>query len=111
MTRLSRIVLLVPSRILLVLVYLTSDYVQHVHRGLLLPLIAFLYLPLTILAYAFMVAWGQSDTGLGFVVVMIYMVIDMASLAASTVLRDREHGAPWHAETRQATDLRGPNRV
>ena len=42
-------------RIALVLLFLLSNYLERAYHGLLLPLLGFIFLPLTTLAYAWMV--------------------------------------------------------
>jgi len=46
------IILLAFPRIALVLLFLFSNYLQRAYHGLILPLLGFLFLPLTTLAYA-----------------------------------------------------------
>ena len=91
MSCLSQIVFLVLPRIVLVLVYLNSDYLQQAaNRGLLLPLVGFVFLPLTVLAYALMVDVGQSDTSIGFLLLIISMATDLGSLFVVASHRRRQ---------------------
>jgi len=88
---LSQIAFLVLPRIVLVLVYLNSDYVQQAaYHGLLLPLVGFVFLPLTVLAYALMVDVGQSTTSIGFLLLIICIATDLGSLFVGASHRRRE---------------------
>jgi hypothetical protein len=88
---LSQIVFLVLPRIVLVLVYLNFDYVQQAaHKGILLPLVGFVVLPLTVLAYALMVDVGQSATSIAYLLLIICIATDLGSLFIGTSNRRRE---------------------
>ena len=80
MSYLSQIAFLVFPRVVLLLVYLDSDYVQNAYRGLLFPLIGFLFLPLTVLAYALLVDIEQSSTGVGYLVLIGSVAVDLGSI-------------------------------
>ena len=89
MSYLSQIAFLVFPRVVLLLVYLDSDYVQNAYRGLLFPLIGFLFLPLTILAYAFLVDIEQSSTGIGYLILIGSLAIDLGSIFVGVSNRRR----------------------
>ena len=80
MSDLSQVAFLVFPRVVLLLVYLDSDYVQNAYRGLLFPLIGFLFLPLTVLAYALLVDIEQTTTGIGYLVLIGSLTIDLGSI-------------------------------
>jgi hypothetical protein len=67
-------------RIALLLLFFFSHYLQRAYHGFLIPLIGFLFLPLTTLAYAWMVNTGQPTTGLNLVILIIAVVIDIGGL-------------------------------
>jgi hypothetical protein len=90
MSCLSQIVFIMLPRIVLVLVFLNTTYVQRAaNHGLLLPLVGFVFLPLTVLAYALMVDVGQSDTSIGFLLLIISMATDLGSLFVGASHRRR----------------------
>lgn len=90
MSCLSQIVFLVLPRIVLMLVYVNTTSVQRAaNHGLLLPLVGFVFLPLTVLAYALMVDVGQSDTSIGFLLLIISMATDLGSLFVGASYRRR----------------------
>jgi len=81
----------VLPRIVFALVYLNFDYVQRAaDKGLLLPLAGLVFLPLTVLAYALMVDVGQSETNIGYALLIICMTTDLGSLFLGTLNRRRE---------------------
>jgi hypothetical protein len=77
------IVVLAFPRIALVLLFLFSNYLQRAYHGLILPLVGFLFLPLTTLAYAWMANTGRPTTGVNLVVLIIAVVIDLGGLGGS----------------------------
>jgi hypothetical protein len=74
------IVVLAFPRIALVLLFLFSNYLQHAYHNLLLPLVGFLFLPLTTLAYAWMANSHRPTTGVNLVILIVAVVIDLGSL-------------------------------
>jgi len=85
------IVFLVFPRIALVLVFLSSNYLQRAYHGLLLPLLGFLFLPLTTLAYAWMMNTRQPIAGINLLILIIAVVIDLGGLS----------GGEYHRRTRR----------
>ena len=84
------IVFLAFPRIALVLLYLSSNYLQRAYHGLLLPLLGFLFLPLTTLAYAWMTNTRQPIAGFNLLLLIIAVVIDLGGLS----------GGEYHRRTR-----------
>ena len=79
-------------RIALLLVFFFSHYLERAYHGLLLPLLGFLFLPLTTLAYAWMVNSGLPTTGINLLILIVTVVIDLSSLS----------GGEYHRRTRWA---------
>jgi len=52
------ILLLAFPRVVLLLLFIFSNYLERAYHGLILPLIGFLFLPLTTLVYAWMANTG-----------------------------------------------------
>ena len=67
-------------RIALLLLFLFSNYLQRAYHGLLLPLAGFLLLPLTTLAYAWMVNSGLPIAGINLIILIIAVVVDLGGL-------------------------------
>jgi hypothetical protein len=76
-------------RVALVLIFLFSNYLQRAYHGLLLPLIGFLFLPLTTLAYAWMVNTGLPTTGTNLLILIVAVVIDLGGLGGGAYHRSR----------------------
>jgi hypothetical protein len=83
------ILLLAFPRIALVLIFLFSNYLQRAYHGLILPLLGFLFLPLTTLAYAWMVNTGRPTAGVNLVILIVAVVIDLGGLGHGASRRRR----------------------
>lgn len=77
------IVVLAFPRVALVLLWLLTNYLQRAYHGLLIPLLGFIFLPLTTLAYAWMVNNGQAHhiEGVNLVILIVAVVIDLGGLS------------------------------
>lgn len=84
------IVVLLFPRVVLVLLFLLSNYLQHAYHGLLVPLIGFIFLPLTTLAYAWMINSRMPMEGVNLVILIIAVVVDLGGLG----------GGEWHRRRR-----------
>ena len=83
------IVFLAFPRIALALLYLFSTYLQRAYHGLILPLLGFLFLPLTTLAYAWMVNTRQPIAGINLLILIVAVVIDLGGLSRGEYHRRR----------------------
>ncbi len=77
-------------RVVLVLMYLLSDYLQRAYHGLLLLVLGFLFLPLTTLAYAWMVNSHRPLDGVNLLILIVAVIIDVGGLG----------GGEWHRRSR-----------
>ena len=71
-------------RLALALVWLFSDFLRAPYQTFLWPLLGFFFMPLTTLAYAW--AWhygGGSINGVGLVVVVLAVLVDLGLLGTS----------------------------
>jgi len=74
------ILVLAFPRIVLLLLFFLSNYLERAYHGLIIPLLGFLFLPLTTLAYAWMVNNNQPTAGVNLVILLVAVVIDLGGL-------------------------------
>lgn len=84
------ILFLAFPRIALLLLFLLSNYLQHAYHGLIIPLLGFVFLPLTTLAYAWMANSALPATGINLLILIIAVVIDLGGIG----------GGEYHRRTR-----------
>ncbi len=76
------IVILAFPRIALLLMWFFSTYLQRAfHGGLLVPLIGFIFLPLTTIVYAWEINSGMPLAGINLVWLLIAVIIDLGGLS------------------------------
>jgi hypothetical protein len=83
------IVFLAFPRITLAWLFLFTNYLERAYHGLILPVLGFLFLPLTTLAYAWMVNTRQPIAGVNLVILVIAVVIDLGGLSGGEYHRRR----------------------
>jgi hypothetical protein len=83
------IVVLAFPRVALVMLWLFTHYLQRAYHGLLIPLIGFFFLPLTTLAYAWMVNNHQALEGVNAVILIVAVIIDVGGLGGGEYHRRR----------------------
>jgi membrane-bound ClpP family serine protease len=86
------IVFLAFPRVALVLLFLFSNFLQRAYHGLILPLLGFIFLPLTTLVYAWMANMGQPITGINLLILVVTVVIDLGGLSGGEYHRRRRRG-------------------
>jgi hypothetical protein len=84
------ILFLAFPRIARLLLFIFSNYLQRAYHGLIVPFFGFLFLPLTTLAYAWMVNSGLPTTGVNLLILIIAVVIDLGGIG----------GGEYHRRTR-----------
>ena len=82
------LVLLFPRVVLLVLFFFTN-YLARAYHGVLLPLLGFIFLPLTTLAYAWMVNSGMPVEGVNLLILIVAVIFDMGGLGGGEYHRRR----------------------
>lgn len=83
------ILVLIFPRVALVLLFLFSNYLGRAYHGLILPLVGFFFLPLTTLAYAWMVNSGRPTEGINLLILIVAVVIDLGGLSGGEYHRRR----------------------
>jgi len=82
-------ILLFP-RVALVLMWLFSHYLQRAfHGGLLVPLLGFIFLPLTAIVYAWEINNGLPMEGLNLFWLVIAVVVDLGGLGGGAHRQSR----------------------
>jgi hypothetical protein len=84
------ILVLAFPRIVLALLFFFSTYLERAYHGLLIPLLGFIFLPLTTLAYAWMLNTHQDIVGINALILIIAVIIDLGGLG----------GGEWHRRRR-----------
>ncbi len=74
---------LVTPRLAIVLVVIFSDYIGRAYDTLMWPVLGFLFMPTTTLAYAWAINSRGSVEGLQLVVVVIAVLIDLGMIGGS----------------------------
>jgi hypothetical protein len=75
------IILLMFPRVVLAVMYLTSTYLQRAFHGeMLLPLLGFIFLPLTTLVYAWELNNHMATAGINLLWLLIAVLIDLGGL-------------------------------
>ncbi len=74
------ILVLAFPRVVLFCLWLFTTYLQRAYHGLLIPLLGFFFLPLTTLAYAWMVNNHQAIAGINLLILIVAVIIDVGGL-------------------------------
>jgi hypothetical protein len=74
------ILVLAFPRIALALLFFFSTYLERAYHGVILPLLGFIFLPITTLAYAWMVNTRQPIEGINLLILVVAIVIDVGGL-------------------------------
>jgi hypothetical protein len=84
---------LATPRLAIALVVIFSDYIGRAYHTVLWPLLGFLFMPLTTLAYAWAINSRGSVAGLQLVVVVIAVLLDLGLVGGSASGRRRRSKA------------------
>ena len=83
------ILVLAFPRVVLLLLYFFSHYLDRAYHGLLVPLLGFIFLPLTTLAYAWMVNSALPVAGVNLIILLIAVIIDLGGWGGGEYHRRR----------------------
>jgi hypothetical protein len=67
-------------RIVLAVIFFTSNYLQRAYHGLIVPVLRFVFLPLTTLVYAWMVNTNQPLANVNLVILIVAVILDIGGL-------------------------------
>jgi hypothetical protein len=74
-------------RLAIILVVIFSDYIGHAYQTVIWPLLGFIFMPLTTLAYAWAINSRGSVAGFHLVVVVLAVLIDLGILGSGAANR------------------------
>ena len=83
------IFLLAFPRIVLVLMLLFSTYLQRAYVNLIIPILGFIFLPLTTIVYAWLVNTHSPLEGINLLYLILAVVIDVGGLGGGEAHRRR----------------------
>jgi hypothetical protein len=83
------IVILMFPRVVLVLMWLFSNYLDRAYHGLVIPLLGFIFLPITTIVYAWMVNSGLPIAGVNLVILIVAVLLDAGSHGSAGYYRRR----------------------
>lgn len=83
------LLILAFPRLVLVLMFLFSTYLQRAYHDLLLPIIGFIFLPITTIVYAWLVNTRSPIEGINLLFLIIAVVIDVGGLGGGEFHRRR----------------------
>ena len=84
------VLVLAFPRVVLVLMFLLSNYLQRAYHNLLLPVLGFIFLPLTTIVYAWLVNSHIRLEGINLLILVVAIVIDLGGIG----------GGEWHRRRR-----------
>ncbi|HEY3824059.1 MAG TPA: hypothetical protein VGL82_05845 [Bryobacteraceae bacterium] len=73
------IIVLAFPRVVLVLMWLFSSILDRAYHGLLIPILGFIFLPITTIVYAWMVTSGLRIEGFNLGILIIAVLLDAGS--------------------------------
>ena len=83
------IIVLAFPRVVLVLMYFTSSYLERAYHDLLMPLLGFVFLPLTTLVYAWLTNSHRPMEGMNLIYLVVAVIVDVGGLGGGESHRRR----------------------
>ena len=84
------ILVLAFPRIVLACLFLFSSYLERAYHGLILPILGFIFLPLTTLCYAWMMNSHMPLEGINLIMLIVAVVIDVGGISGGEYHRRRQ---------------------
>jgi hypothetical protein len=75
------VVILAFPRVALALLYLFSNYLGRAYDNLIVPLLGFVFLPITTIVYAWLVNTGRPIHGINLLILIVAALIDAGALS------------------------------
>jgi len=76
-------------RIALVLMFFFSNYLQRAYHNMLVPLVGFIFLPLTTLVYAWLTNTHEPIAGINLIILIVAVIVDVGGLGGGAYRRGR----------------------
>lgn len=84
------ILVLAFPRLVLVVMYFFTNYLHRAYEGVLVPLLGFIFLPLTTIAYAWMVNSNRPIEGINLIIIIVAVIIDLGGIGGGSRHRRRD---------------------
>ncbi|HUB79792.1 MAG TPA: hypothetical protein VMB03_13390 [Bryobacteraceae bacterium] len=84
------IIVVAFPRVILALLFFLTNYLSRAYHGILIPVLGFIFLPLTTLVYAWMVNNHQPLAGVNLLILIVAVLIDAGGWG----------GGEWHRRSR-----------
>ncbi len=81
------IAVLAFPRIVLVCMFLFSNYLERAYHGLIVPILGFILLPLTTITYAWLMNTHQPIQGFNLLILIVAAVIDAGGISGGALRR------------------------
>jgi len=81
------ILVLAFPRVVLAVLFFFSRYLEHAYHGLLIPLLGFIFLPLTTLTYAWLINSHMPIEGINVLFLVVAVLIDAGGLGGGAYQR------------------------
>jgi uncharacterized oligopeptide transporter (OPT) family protein len=83
------LVLLLFPRVVLILMFLLSNYLQRAYHDLIIPILGFIFLPLTTIVYAWLVNTHSPIEGINLLYLILAVIVDIGGLGGGESHRRR----------------------
>ena len=83
------VLILAFPRIVLAVMFFTSNYLQRAYHDLIIPILGFFFLPLTTLVYAWLVNSHYPLEGINVIYLVVAVIIDVGGLGGGESHRRR----------------------
>ncbi|MEO8594029.1 MAG: hypothetical protein ABI759_11970 [Candidatus Solibacter sp.] len=83
------LLILAFPRIVLAIMFFTSTYLQRAYDNILIPVLGFVFLPLTTLVYAWLTNTHQALAGINLIYMIVAVAIDLGGLSGGESHRRR----------------------
>jgi hypothetical protein len=81
------LLILAFPRVILVCMYFFTHMLDRAYHGLLVPLLGFIFLPITTIVYAWMVNNGRPMEGVNLLILILAVVLDVGSHSSGKYYR------------------------